>query len=63
MRLTRMIAGVAILTASAWMGPALSIAFGVSEVFGYISVSSIFAFIGGCIFWSGIDPEDLKRRH
>ena len=54
MRIVRMISGITILMASAWMGPALSNLLGVSEVFGYVTVSSILAFLGGCIFWSGV---------
>lgn len=54
MRIVRMISGITILTASAWMGPAISNLLGVSEVFGYISISSLFAFVGGMIFYSGL---------
>ena len=50
MRIIRMISGITILTASAWMGPALSEWLGVDAVFGYIGVSSVLAFIGGMIF-------------
>ncbi len=54
MRLFRMIGGITILTGSAWMGPALSSLLGVSEVFGYVGISSILAFIGGMVFYSGL---------
>lgn len=54
MRIVRMISGITMLTASAWMGPALSNILDVSEVFGYVSVGSLLAFIGGIIFYSGL---------
>ena len=54
MRFIRMISGITILTASAWMGPALSDWLGVDAVFGYVSVSAVLAFFGGCIFMSGL---------
>lgn len=54
MKLIRMISGVSVLTASAWMGPALSAAFGVSEVFGFVTVSSFLSFCGGILFYSGL---------
>lgn len=60
MRIIRMISGITILTASAWMGPALSEWLGVDAVFGYIGVSSVLAFIGGMIFYSGL-PVVGKR--
>lgn len=62
-RLVRMISGITILTASAWMGPALANLLGVSEVFGYVSVSSLLAFLGGCIFWSGFTDDDRRCDH
>lgn len=54
MRIIRMISGISLLTASAWIGPAVSSALGWSEVFGYISISSIIAFLGGALFYSGL---------
>ena len=61
MRLIRMISGITVLTASAWMGPALASLLGVSEVFGYVSVSSLLAFLGGCIFWSGLTEKGISE--
>ena len=61
MRLVRMISGITILTASAWMGPALANLLGVSEVFGYVSVSSLLAFLGGCVFWSGLTERGISE--
>ena len=60
MRLIRMISGITILTASAWMGPALANVFGVSEVFGYVSVSSLLAFLGGYVFCKGLHDENRE---
>lgn len=54
MRLIRMISGITLLTASAWIGPAVSNLLGTSEVFGFIGISSIFAFFGGMMFYSGL---------
>lgn len=54
MRIARMISGISLLTASAWIGPAISSALGWSEVFGYVSISSLVAFIGGIVFCSGL---------
>lgn len=54
MRLIRMISGISLLTASAWIGPAVAGALGYSEVFGYISISSLVAFLGGMLFYSGL---------
>lgn len=54
MKIVYMIIGIVMLTASAWIGPALSNALGVSEVFGYISISSTMAFFGGCLFMAGL---------
>ncbi len=62
MRLVRMISGITILTASAWMGPALANVFGVSEVFGYVSVSSLLAFFGGYVFCRGLHDEAKEGR-
>ena len=59
-RIVRMISGITILTASAWMGPALSNLLGVSEVFGYVTVSALLAFFGGCIFWSGLTQKGFR---
>lgn len=60
MRLIRMISGISLLTASAWIGPAVSSALGWSEVFGYISISSIVAFCGGMLFYSGLPVVGSK---
>lgn len=54
MKMLRMVSGITLLTASAWLGPALSKVFGVSEVFGYVGFASIVAFLGGMLFYSGI---------
>lgn len=53
MRLIRMISGISLLTASAWIGPAVASALGYSEVFGFVSISSLVAFCGGILFASG----------
>ncbi len=62
MRIVRMISGITLLTASAWMGPAISSALGWSEIFGYVSISSILAFIGGVVFWSGLPVVGSSTR-
>lgn len=49
-----MISGITILTASAWIGPAVSNVLGTSEVFGFIGISSLVAFFGGMMFYSGL---------
>lgn len=49
-----MISGITILTASAWMGPAIASLLDVSETFGYVGISSILAFLGGMMFYSGL---------
>lgn len=54
MRIIRMISGITLLSASAWMGPALSNWFDVSEVFGFVGFGSLVAFLGGCLFFSGL---------
>lgn len=54
MRMIRMISGISILTASAWIGPAVAQWLGYPEVFGYVSISSIIAFVGGMLFYSGL---------
>lgn len=54
MRIIRMLSGITILTASAWLGPAISSVLGVSEVFGFVGISSILAFIGGIVFCTGL---------
>jgi len=59
MRLIRMISGITILSASTWMGPAVSEFLGVSEVFGFVGFGAIFAFFGGVLFCSGL--MDKKR--
>ena len=53
LRLIRMISGISLLTASAWIGPAVANALGYSEVFGFVSISSLVAFLGGILFASG----------
>ena len=60
MRLVRMISGISILTASAWIGPAVAQWLGYSEVFGFISISSIIAFFGGMLFYSGLPVVGLS---
>lgn len=62
MRIVRMISGITLLTASAWMGPAISSALGWSETFGYVSISSILAFIGGAVFFSGLPVVGSSAR-
>ena len=54
MRIIRMISGISLLTASAWIGPAVAQWLGYSEVFGFVSISSLVAFIGGIVFYSGL---------
>jgi len=54
MKISRMVSGIGLLTASAWLGPALSNLLGVSEVFGYVSVSALMAFCGGILFTLGL---------
>ena len=49
-----MISGITLLTASAWIGPAVSNVIGTSEVFGFIGISSLVAFLGGAMFYSGL---------
>lgn len=62
MKLLRMISGITLLTGSAWLGPALSKVFGVSEVFGYVGFASIVAFLGGMLFYSGLPTVGRRLR-
>ena len=58
MRPTRFLAGTSIFAASVWLSPLISDLLGTSQVFGFVTVGGLMAFIGGAVFWSGLD-----RRH
>ena len=57
MKLIRMISGITVLSASAWMGPAISEFLGVSEVFGFVGFGAIVAVFGGILFYSGLTDK------
>ena len=57
MRIMRMIAGISMFGASAWLAPMISEAFRLSQIFGFVTVGGLMAFIGGAIFYSEVRNE------
>lgn len=50
----RMMAGISIFGASAWLTPMVSEMLGTSEVFGFVTVGGLLAFLAGAVFYSGV---------
>ena len=54
MRILRMMAGISMFASSVWLGPLVSETFGTSEIFGFVTVGGLLAFMGGALFYSGV---------
>lgn len=54
MRILRVISGISLFCASGWLAPAVSDAFGISQILGFFTVGGVMAFLGGVLFHSGL---------
>lgn len=57
MRPARILAGISLFGASAWLTPLVSDYLGTSEIFGFVTVGGILAFVAGVLFYSGVKAE------
>ena len=53
-KITNLFAGVSLLFSSAWLGPVISWATGYDSLIGLVSMSTVVAFMGGCLFYRGV---------
>lgn len=54
MKFLRIFGGISMFCSSAWLGPMVSEIFGVSQIFGFVTVGGLMAFTGGAVFHSGV---------
>ena len=54
---SRIYSGLGMLFSSAVWGKAIEIFTGITDIFGWIAITSVLAFIGGMVFTSGIKDE------
>lgn len=54
MKLIRTVSGAGLLFSSAIWGRVIETITGYTEVWGWVAITSVIAFIGGIMFWSGV---------
>ena len=57
MKILRMVAGISLFCSTVWLSPMVSEIFGFSQIFGFVTVGGLMAFVAGAIFWSGVESN------
>ena len=57
MKILRMMAGISLFCSTVWLSPMVSEIFHLSQIFGFVTVGGLTAFVAGAIFWSGVASE------